>query len=436
MNGSLSWPERSQVHQFLKGLRSEIVHGAKHPTHAAIGMFLGLLLMLASRYLVTIPVLLQMIGYTLPIIYSASHLSLNVRVDQLLSKNSDSNKTHGVEVISGTDALMFPLLASLAIGGVYLAFKFLPNHWVNLVLSTHVTLGGWYSVSVTISEAWKVIVPATEPSGKIFVYKLPRLAAKWFVEELRIDICNANVIGWIAGGIIAVGWLVSKAWLLHNLFAVGFCVQAIRLVSVGTFKTATTLLTGLFFYDIFWVFKTDVMVTVAKSFDAPAKLLFPVGGSRMSLLGLGDIVIPGIFTAMTLRFDYWLHCNKYHGGEVPQTPTNAMDRAFNKFYFNSSIMAYAASLFFTGVVMLVWGTAQPALLYLVPGLFLALYAPALMRGELSILWSYTEEGEDEEEKLKDDDEGEVGGEEAKQLTVELDRGQEGENAIRSRRIRD
>ena len=32
---------------------------------------------------------------------------------------------------------------------------------------------------------------------------------------------------------------------------------------------------GLFFYDIFWVFGTDVMVTVAKSFEAPIKLVFP-----------------------------------------------------------------------------------------------------------------------------------------------------------------
>jgi hypothetical protein len=29
---------------------------------------------------------------------------------------------------------------------------------------------------------------------------------------------------------------------------------------------------GLFVYDIFWVFFTPVMVTVAKSFDAPIKV--------------------------------------------------------------------------------------------------------------------------------------------------------------------
>ena len=53
------------------------------------------------------------------------------------------------------------------------------------------------------------------------------------------------------------------------------------------------------------------MVTVAKSLDGPIKILFPrtltpdpeTGKLEMSLLGLGDIVIPGFFLALLLRFD-------------------------------------------------------------------------------------------------------------------------------------
>lgn len=54
----------------------------------------------------------------------------------------------------------------------------------------------------------------------------------------------------------------------------------------------------------------------AKSFDAPIKLLFPRAleeGSKLtpfSMLGLGDIVIPGIFVALVLRYDV-LHNAKY-----------------------------------------------------------------------------------------------------------------------------
>ena len=62
--------------------------------------------------------------------------------------------------------------------------------------------------------------------------------------------------------------------------------------SIGSFKIAAILLVGLFFYDVFWVFGTPVMVTVAKKLDGPIKLLFPRslernedGKLELSLLG-------------------------------------------------------------------------------------------------------------------------------------------------------
>lgn len=43
---------------------------------------------------------------------------------------------------------------------------------------------------------------------------------------------------------------------------------------LNNMSTGFILLGGLFVYDIFWVFYTDVMVTVAKSFEAPIKREF------------------------------------------------------------------------------------------------------------------------------------------------------------------
>ncbi|CAJ2674508.1 unnamed protein product [Trifolium pratense] len=71
--------------------------------------------------------------------------------------------------------------------------------------------------------------------------------------------------------------------------------QGIETLPLGSFKTGAILLVGLFFYDIFWVFFTPVMGSVAKSLDPPIKLLFPTSNSAssFSMLGLGDIVTPG-----------------------------------------------------------------------------------------------------------------------------------------------
>ena len=59
------------------------------------------------------------------------------------------------------------------------------------------------------------------------------------------------------------------------LLACSSLLQGLEKVSIGSYKIGAGLLTGLFFYDIFWVFGTDVMITVAKSFDGPIKILFP-----------------------------------------------------------------------------------------------------------------------------------------------------------------
>jgi minor histocompatibility antigen H13 len=73
-----------------------------------------------------------------------------------------------------------------------------------------------------------------------------------------------------------------------NKFIKGLCLPNL--------KVGFILLWGLFFYDVFWVYGTDVMVTVAKNINAPIKILFPIDllsvPPKLSLLGLGDIVIP------------------------------------------------------------------------------------------------------------------------------------------------
>lgn len=54
------------------------------------------------------------------------------------------------------------------------------------------------------------------------------------------------------------------------------------------------------------------MVTVAKSFDAPIKLLFPKDlfdplrepGKGLSMLGLGDIVLPGKYNEYSICIQY------------------------------------------------------------------------------------------------------------------------------------
>jgi len=147
------------------------------------------------------------------------------------------------------------------------------------------------------------------------------------------------------------------------------------------------------------------MVTVAKSLDGPIKILFPrtlepdpeTGKLEMSLLGLGDIVIPGFFLGLLLRFDA-------HIAGVAYFPTDVNVR-FPKPYFHSTLVGYVVGLATTLYVMIVFEAAQPALLYLVPACLGSSLLCAVSRGELKELFEYSEE--DEEEEKKDGDEKEA-----------------------------
>lgn len=55
-------------------------------------------------------------------------------------------------------------------------------------------------------------------------------------------------------------YVATKHWYLNNALGLAFSLQGIEHFSLGAVQTGIILLSGLFFYDIFWVFCTPVMV--------------------------------------------------------------------------------------------------------------------------------------------------------------------------------
>jgi len=150
----------------------------------------------------------------------------------------------------------------------------------------------------------------------------------------------------------------------------------------------------------FWVFGTEVMVTVAKSFDAPIKVvwpkqwlgLLPDETIQFTMLGLGDIVIPGIYVALCLRFDHSLYLKK--------NPNAKKYSAFPTTYFNTCFTAYILGLITTIVIMHTFKAAQPALLYLSPACILSVLVTGIVKNQLKEVFNYTAEDSEEEKKKK------------------------------------
>merc|ERR1739838_748328 len=105
------------------------------------------------------------------------------------------------------------------------------------------------------------------------------------------------------------------------------------------------------------------------------------------MLGLGDVVIPGIFIALLLRFDL---------RSLKSTPAPSVQPA--KIYFYTGFIAYISGLLLTIFVMHVYKHAQPALLYLVPACVGVPLFLALVRGDIKSMFQYEDHPNLDEKK--------------------------------------
>ncbi|TXG73342.1 hypothetical protein EZV62_001921 [Acer yangbiense] len=284
--------------------------------------------------------------------------------------------TPPTETMSKEHAMRFPFVGSAMLLSLFLLFKFLSKDLVNTVLTCYFFVLGIIALSATVLPAIKRFLPK-HWNDDLIIWRFP------YVRALEVEFTRSQIVAAIPGTFFCAWYASQKHWLANNILGLSFCIQGIEMLSLGSFKTGAILLAGLFVYDIFWVFFTPVMVSVAKSFDAPIKLLFPTADAArpFSMLGLGDIVIPGIFVALALRFD--------------------VSRGRESQYFKSAFLGYTFGVVLTIIVMNWFQAAQPALLYIVPSVIGFLAAHCIWNGEVKPLMEFDESltaGEDSDDK--------------------------------------
>ncbi|KAF9886254.1 hypothetical protein FE257_011867 [Aspergillus nanangensis] len=425
--------------------------------------------------------------------------------DGYVSDSEDEDEEQGddqkMEALEPSDALMFPLTAGLTLGGLYLVINYMGADMLNKVLGFYFSQMGMLFAVAFLKDGFTLLRSFVLPrryhyAGKLWKAKrtdqfftgtgpedirnsplpgifgaipLPKsaLAILWKCRsvgyqraKLRINIhriikfeTTVGVLDLISilVALPAVGYFtfVTKPWWLTNFLGFSFCYGTLQFMSPSTFVTGSLILSSLFFYDIYFVFFTPLMVTVATKLDVPIKLLFPrpadpgrPDAAALAMLGLGDIIIPGMMLGLALRFDLYLYYKRKgaqkaqlegkeeeHTKPVYQSATGGWGdrfwapsvarnqpeleppyhdaRSFPKTYFKASIVGYVLGMLATLIVMQIFAHAQPALLYLVPGVLISLWTTALVRGEIREMWEFSdaeEEEEDEPEDQKEKDE--------------------------------
>jgi len=317
----------------------------------------------------------------------ALEIEERLKEDESSGKNKDTSKDD-IFTIDSRQAVFFPLGASCSLLCFFFFFSLLQFFFLILVSVMSV---------VTLSF---VLLPACS--------RLPSLC---FSPTLKINMCcfgrvsSSESLSVVVSLAVVVVWALTGNWVLMDVIGVAFCVTMIAYIRLPSLKVATYLLVGLLFYDIFWVFISEyifaenVMVKVATqpaynpvnyvskklhverffhvptTLSMPAKLVFPSyrHPGRFSMLGLGDIVLPGICLCFVLRFDGL----KKNEGRYTSNVT----------YFPLSMFGYFIGLLMATTASEVFMVAQPALLYLVPCILVPLVTKAYWRSDLRGMWN-------------------------------------------------
>ena len=222
----------------------------------------------------------------------------------------NANELH----LHSKQAMMLPLGASFSLLMMFLFFDYL-----QLFFSTFTAIMAFFSIYLLTHDV------------------IPYLFCCIRSKILKNSTLH-NTITTIFSLLLTSFWILTSHWLIMDILGAALCVMMITFLRIPNLKTGTILLVGLLVYDVFWVFGTsylfnrNVMLEMAtknsknpvrividkvvkiepngaldrhitKELVLPGKLIFPnydfernmmVG---YSMLGLGDIVMPGIIIA-------------------------------------------------------------------------------------------------------------------------------------------
>ena len=350
-----------------------------------------------------------------------------------------------MEGLGPIDALLLPLMSGLMLTSLYFLIKWIDDPaLLNKILNWYCAVFGIWSLNQMIRDTMSVFVSFIYPQicnkdGRGSKQILPpsralpqvsaprssssisnamrnfrelpsqRLDVRLYIHNLvqaRFKIGPQDIISlFLAVVALAYFNFVEKPWWLTNLIGFSFAYSTLQIMSPTTSWTGTLLLSALFVYDIYFVFFTPLMVTVATQLEIPAKLIFPrpsrpsenPSKQAFSMLGLGDVILPGMMIGFALRFDLYLFYLRQQTQRIIEDSDIGVKKAtwhpatggwgerfwtskdellksrhfqgvlFPKTYFRASIIGYILGMLCTLGVMEVYGHAQPALLYLVPG---------------------------------------------------------------------
>jgi len=261
--------------------------------------------------------------FSLAIIFVYFSTNVKLRYNQLTPEVEEETF-----FIESWQAIVFIFLASAVLILIYYFIEYM-----NLVLTLLITVqSGFclYFLLITLTNNKKPNNNVDSQESETNIEQSLEINTDNNNNSRSFNFCNKRIeLNWIIcllpTIVIMIFWFITRNWIVNNLLCFSIVFVFLEQFQLKKFKIAVILLGSLFFYDAFWVFysekifKTNVMVTVANSVNLPMKLEFPIFLGNLPvkhclILGLGDLVMPGLLIRYCRRYDFIKNTGKnlYH----------------------------------------------------------------------------------------------------------------------------
>lgn len=264
----------------------------------------------------------------------------------------------------------------LTVSGVCIVLEVCAGRFKSLSLLNPPTmfLAGVFALAPKLTSVLRLVTPEIPVEKDTCSASLKHDSTSQTVFQFDFD--EFDHFGFSAATLFAFLYNVTGHWILNNLFAIVLAYNYLVRVRPGCVAIAGSVAALYSVCGLYWMGFIGVSHAVTDGF--PFKFMFPgcspgdgACGTYFVVLGLGDVVVPGLFMAALLRYDV----------------SKGTD---SKLYFTVSLAAYEASLVLAYALAAATGIALPTQVFVIPACVYAPLIVAMNNGELHLLCFYTE----------------------------------------------
>jgi len=289
-----------------------------------------------------------------------------------------------------------------------------------------------YAIGGTISIVKVIIAPALK-------YAVNKAGLMWMNNNIwrsrcLFDLNKVTIVEALAslfGAALGISWLWFVLttqqsenhpfhWIVQDIMGVCICIVFCCVALLENIQVATYLLLAVFLFSIFFLFVTrsmfgdnmmmgteygDVDKSACEEYPdkkgcnfSPLPILLSIpkindyaGGHTM--LGLGDIVVPGLLMSFAARLDAAKRLAHTTALRTRAAAEGVIDisnvfhkKRFFSGYFYRLVIAYAIGLLLAMLGDHLTDRGQPALMYIAPLILATILITGKRKGELTVLW--------------------------------------------------